>query len=137
MKLAVVGSRNFTDYDLLKSKLDYINNLKQITCIVSGGAKGADKLAEKWASDKGIDKDIHYPNWKEFGKKAAFIRNEDIVKNCDRLIAFQIKKSKGTQHSINLAKRFNKPYKVIRYYTLMEIRYLKIMRILQRRKFRL
>ena len=55
MKLAVVGSRTFNDYNLLKEHLDKIHAITPITLIISGGAKGADKLAEKWAHQNNIE----------------------------------------------------------------------------------
>jgi len=131
MRLAVICSRTFKDYNLLKSKLDYINNLKQITCIVSGGSNGADKLAEKWADDNNIPKKIYLAEWNnldvehcqikynKYGNAynclAGYNRNEDIIKNSDRVLAFWDNSSKGTLHSINLAKKYNKPIKVIKY----------------------
>lgn len=41
MKLLVVGSRSIESFDLSK----YIN--KEVSLIISGGAKGVDTLAEK------------------------------------------------------------------------------------------
>ncbi len=45
MKVAIIGSRGFDDYDLLKSKL--AEHINEIECIISGGAKGADSLAHR------------------------------------------------------------------------------------------
>lgn len=115
MKLAVVGSRGFNDYELLKSKLDAIHSRKPITCIVSGGARGADKLSEKWADENNIQKLIFIPEWKKYGKRAGFLRNEDIIKNSDAVVAFWDGESKGTQHSINLSKKYEKSCLVVNY----------------------
>ena len=49
MKLAIIGSRDFLDYELLNQELK--NYKDKITLVVSGGAKGADTLGEKWAID--------------------------------------------------------------------------------------
>jgi len=106
MRLGVVGGRDFNDYDLLKEKLDHIHSIKKIECIISGGAKGADSLGEKWADENEIEKDIYLPDWKKHGRAAGFIRNEDIVKNSHRVIAFWNKKSKGTKNSIDLCKKY-------------------------------
>lgn len=108
MKLAVVGSRDFNDYDLLKTKLDQINERVKITLIISGGARGADSLAERWANEHKVETKIFYPDWDKYGKKAGFLRNEQIIKYCDAVVAFWDGKSKGTEHSINLAKVNNK-----------------------------
>ena len=103
MKLAVVGSRTFNDYDLLKNKLIQINERVPITLIISGGAHGADKLAEKWAAENKIETLIFLPDWKKYGKSAGFIRNKDIIQACDAVVAFWDGKSKGTKHMIQLA----------------------------------
>ena len=115
MKLAVVGSRTFNDYDLLKSKLDEIHKRKPITVIVSGGAKGADSLAERWARENRIELLIFLPDWDKYGKKAGYLRNEDIVKNSDAVVAAWNGESKGTEHSINLAKEYNKSCLIIKF----------------------
>ena len=54
-------------------------------------------------------------NWEKYGKRAGFIRNEDIIKNCDAVIAFWDGKSKGTFHSLSLADKYYKPTKIIYY----------------------
>ena len=104
MKLAVVGSRTFNNYDLLKMYLDKIHSREPITFIVSGGAKGADILSERWADENGIPKIIFIPDWDKYKKAAGFIRNKDIINESDKVIAFHDGISKGTLSSINIAK---------------------------------
>jgi len=111
MKLAIIGSRGFNDIDLLNETLNPL--IFQIELVVSGGAKGADKMGEQWAERHGIDTLIFLPEWDKYGKSAGFIRNEDIIKNADYVIAFWDQKSKGTLHSINLAKELKKPIRII------------------------
>lgn len=115
MKLAVVGSRNFSDYELLKHKLDTIHSIKPISFIISGGASGADSLSERWARENGVPTKIFLPDWDRFGKSAGYKRNVQIVCECDSLIAFWDGQSKGTQHSINLAKEKLKPIAIIKF----------------------
>ena len=124
--IAIVGSREFNDYKYLRQKLidfcfdtkyegdcdgewtpTYYSRYDNVT-IVSGGAKGADTLAEKFADEFNFEKLIFKPDWDLYGKRAGFVRNAKIVDNCDVLFAFQINKSKGTQHSIDLAKEKSK-----------------------------
>ena len=106
MKVAVVGSRTFTDYILLKETLDKL--YPNIQLIVSGGAQGADSLAEKYAQEEGIPTLIIYPEWKKYGKAAGFVRNKDIVGAGDILVAFWDGASKGTKDSIDFAKKLDK-----------------------------
>ena len=115
-KVAVIGSRSFTNYQRLESVLLYsfgqqVKN-KSIL-IVSGGASGADTLAERFAKEYSLEKEIYPANWDKYGKKAGYLRNEMIVKNSDTVIAFWDGISKGTKHSINLAKKHHKALLVI------------------------
>jgi hypothetical protein len=111
MKTAIIGSRDFNNYELL---IETLEPLKQnITQIISGAARGADSLGEQWAKENQIDTLIFPANWGLYGKRAGFIRNEDIIKNCDICIAFWDGKSKGTAHSISLCKKLNKPCTIV------------------------
>lgn len=112
VKLAVIGSRGFNDYNLLKSVLEPVKN--QISLIISGGAKGADTLAERFANENNIETLIFIPDWSK-GKRAGYERNKQIVEACDIIITFWDGKSKGTQHSFKLAEKYNKRIKIIKY----------------------
>jgi hypothetical protein len=112
MKIAIIGSRTFNDYELLKKTLEPYKS--KITTVVSGAAKGADSLGEKWALKNNIQTFIFPADWEKFGKRAGYIRNEDIIINCDCCIAFWDGLSKGTSHSISLCEKYNKPYKIIK-----------------------
>lgn len=109
MKVAVIGSRSFDDYDLLEKTLMRYD----IKMIVSGGARGADELAEKYAEQMGIPIKVHYADWDKHGKSAGFIRNRLIIDDCDFVVAFWDGKSKGTLNSIQLAKKQNKKVEII------------------------
>lgn len=113
MKLAIIGSSNFTNYDLLKNTLD--ETYTNIETIISGGSIGADTLAEKYADEKGIDKLIYLPNWKLYGIKAEYIRNRLIVLKCDEMIAFWDGSSKGTREKLDYANELGKKVKIIQY----------------------
>jgi len=113
MKLAVIGGRDFRDKELLYSTL---NSLKiKPEKIISGGASGADTLAESWANDNKIEVQIFYPDWKKHGKAAGPIRNRLIIGNCDVCIAFWDGKSRGTKSSIDLCKTNGVSLHVINY----------------------
>jgi len=101
MKLAIVGSRNFTDYKRLSRIVDKVK--EQITLIVSGGARGADTLAERYAKERAIPYLIFPANWDEYGKQAGMLRNQEIVNNADGMIAFLAPESRGTRDSIKRA----------------------------------
>jgi len=105
IKLAVVGSRSFYDYGYMKDILDW-HDIKKI---ISGGARGVDKLAEQYAVDKNIPLKIFPADWDTFGKSAGYKRNVQIVEAADEIAAFWDGKSKGTAHSIQMAEDQGKP----------------------------
>lgn len=115
MKIAIVGSRNFNNYELLKDTILNKFDIFDITEIVSGGATGADLLGAQFAKEYSIKLTEFLPDWTTYGKSAGYIRNKDIVNHADVVIAFWDGKSKGTKHSIDIAKKENKQCEVILY----------------------
>ena len=112
MKIGIVGSRGFNDYE----QLQYImNNFKDVSEIISGGAKGADTLGEKYADDNTIEKTIHYPDLEKYGKGGYFIRNSKIVRDSDLVIAFWDGVSRGTRDTISKAHKEFVPVLVVHY----------------------
>lgn len=109
MKLAIIGSRDFTDYEKARSSFRSFFCCNLPEDIISGGARGADALAEKLSLEF-----LHKPaivfeaDWTKFGKSAGFKRNVQIIESSDIVLAFWDGISKGTRHSINLAKQMKK-----------------------------
>lgn len=114
MKLAIIGSRSFNDVAFISSELDKLLDSSNLDLIISGGARGADSIGTEWARSKCIPCKIHLPDWDKYGKGAGFIRNELIINECDAVIAFWDGKSRGTLHSINLAKKKGKELTILK-----------------------
>lgn len=115
MKVIIAGSRDFNDYNKLCQYCDHILQNQQEIEIVSGTARGADQLGERYATDRGYQIKKFPADWNKFGKSAGYIRNEEMAKYADALIAFWDGKSKGTEHMINLAKQYNLKIKTCKY----------------------
>ncbi len=115
MKVIVAGSRNFHNFELLRQVLDSLG--WEITEIVSGGAKGADKLGELYARLCKIDLQIFTADWDEYDKAAGPIRNEQMAKYADAAVIFWDGKSRGTENMIEMAKKYELTYKVVKYET--------------------
>lgn len=111
MIIAVIGSRNFTDQDILYRELNDIKD--KIELVISGGASGADTLAENWALDNNIPVKIIKPDWETYGRSAGIVRNKQIIESCEYCYAFWDEKSKGTLFGINYCKKILKPIKII------------------------
>lgn len=107
--LAVVGSRSFNDYAFLSKRLDAIRQSYHVTGIVSGGAVGPDRLAERYARENAIPMRVIRPQWNsgpagQFNIRAGFERNTTIVEAVDRVVAFWDGESNGTRDTIEKAR---------------------------------
>ena len=114
MKLIIAGSRNFTDYQKLKTGCDqFLQEYKNIEIVSGGHYKGADKLGIQYAYEKGFNL-IKFPaEWNKFGKAAGPKRNKEMARYADALVAFWDGKSSGTKNMIQLAQKELLKIKVI------------------------
>jgi len=111
MKVAIVGSREFARMERVN---ECVALLPSDSVVISGNARGVDRAAEEAARQRGL-KVISLPaQWDKYGKSAGYRRNADIVKLADRVIAFWDGISKGTLHTINLAKQKGIPVEIVR-----------------------
>ena len=107
-RVIIAGGRDFTDYQLLRQKCDKILGEKSKTSqivIVSGTARGADRLGERYARERGFQVERYPADWDADGKSAGPIRNAKMAENADALIAFwngEVKHS-GTYNMIDTA----------------------------------
>ncbi len=107
MKVAIIGSRSLKIEDLGK----YLP--PDITEIVSGGAKGIDACAEKYAENNKIKLTVFLPDYKKYKRGAPLKRNLQIIDYADLVIAFWDGKSKGTKFVIDNCNERSKPINVI------------------------
>jgi hypothetical protein len=116
-KVIVAGGRLFDDYELLKECLDMLLTLYVMygyeIVIVSGTAKGADTLGERYAKERGYEI-IRMPADWSIGKSAGYRRNADMADIADASVCFW-SGSKGTGHMIDLSKSKGLDYRIIEY----------------------
>ena len=96
-KIGIVGTRRrFTNSARKAIEEQLFKIYEEGDWIVSGGCpRGADRIAEGIAKSNGIPILIFYPNWKKNGRGAGLIRNAEIAKNSDVLIACVADDRKG------------------------------------------
>jgi len=109
MKLIVAGSREGIPKDAVHYVLDEEIDVDDELEIVSGGARGVDKFGEEWAFLNNVDVKRFPADWKQYGKRAGFVRNAEMARYGDMLFAFHDGISKGTLHMINVMKDLKKP----------------------------
>lgn len=112
-KLLLAGGREFYDYDMFRYKVDFLTQNKTNIEIISGGAMGADTLAEKYAKEKGYKLTI-LGDFSQ-GKSGGPIRNSKLVEIADAAIYFWDGTSRGTLDCMKKAKAKGIPMKVVRY----------------------
>lgn len=103
MRLAIVGSRDFPNMDLVRYVVRRICQGTPGLVIVSGGARGVDQVAAAEADLQGATLEIWLPDWSQ-GRGAGVARNSQIIAHCDRFLAFWDGQSRGTLDSIQKAR---------------------------------
>jgi predicted Rossmann fold nucleotide-binding protein DprA/Smf involved in DNA uptake len=111
MKIAIIGSRGFTDQTLFESVMKEY----QPSEVISGGAIGADSFAAAWAKNHSIPLQEFLPDYKKYGRSAPIKRNDLIVDAADIVVAFWDGTSRGTKYTIDYAKKRSKPVNVVVY----------------------
>jgi hypothetical protein len=108
VKLAVIGSRSFDDYDYFKSVIKQEFEEKPIEIIISSETEGTGKLGQRFAVENNIPKKVIYSEWAKYGNNASIMQIIDIVKTSDTVLAFWDGQNKETKQSIDQAIRFDK-----------------------------
>lgn len=108
--VGIVGSRVFEDYEFFDSIVR--TKVQPDDLIVSGGARGVDSFAQRWAKEHGHSILIHYPDYSRKGSGATFARNRRIVEDSDLILAFYAKgrfQQGGTANTAKWARELNVP----------------------------
>ena len=111
MKTIIAGGRNITNYSYVEQAI--LQSEFIISEIVSGCARGADTLGEKYAIKNNVALKKFPADWDNLGKKAGHVRNCQMGDYADALIALWDGESRGTKHMIDYAT--NKGLKVFIY----------------------
>lgn len=116
-RIVIAGGRDYDDYKGLCNVLNKIRWNKDDE-IVSGTARGADSLGERYARENKIKLTRFPARWDQFGRKAGFTRNAEMAKYCTGGIVFWDGHSRGSRSMIYLLAKENKPCKIVKYMKL-------------------
>ena len=108
MKVLVTGSRYWTHKGMIYNTLDEIHAKTPITLLIHGCAKGADTIADEWASERGVEMDLYPARWSEFGRIAGSLRNQEMIDkhpDTDLCVGFPITTSVGTRDCLRRAEK--------------------------------
>ena len=115
MRVIIAGGSTFDSLDYMNKCLARVK--KDIEVIMSGRGWGADKLAENFASQHGIDLELFPANWGKYGEDAGYVRWNKVFSSqgVDRVILFWDGKSEGTKTLTILAKEYDIPCEIFYY----------------------
>lgn len=110
MRVIVAGSRSIRDRLVIEKVI--ADSGFDIREVVSGGAKGVDRLAEDWARARGVAVRVFRPDWQRFRRGAGLARNREMAVYADALVAVWDGESRGTAHMIEAMRARRKPVHV-------------------------
>ena len=103
MLVLICGSRDWTDHIHIHKRIEQLN--PRTDTIIHGACRGADLIAANYANCLDFQVKAFPADWGRWGRSAGFKRNaEMIAQKPDLVIAFQVDGSRGTQHTIDLAR---------------------------------
>ncbi len=115
-RVIIAGGRDFNNYPGLAKVMDrLLANVTDEIVIICGMAQGADRLGERYGKERGYSIRYFPADWDGKGRGAGFIRNEEMAKNADALVAFWDGQSRGTKHMIETAGKHKLDTRTIRY----------------------
>ena len=116
MRIIIAGSRSFTDRHLLYQKMDaLVVRQGGIVTVISGTAKGADRLGEEWGRYRGYPVERYPADWEAYGKSAGYRRNEEMAEVADACVVFWDGESRGAKHMIGIARKHGLSLRVVRF----------------------
>jgi hypothetical protein len=102
MRTIIAGSRTATNYDDLLRAIQAAP--WKPTLVISGAARGADALGERWACENAVLLLRVPAEWDTHGRRAGYLRNLEMAKQAQALIALWDGSSRGTAHMIETAR---------------------------------
>jgi hypothetical protein len=103
MRTIIAGSRSIAEYDEIVRAV--ASAPFTVTAVVSGGARGVDRLGERYAREHALPLTIRPADWNRYGRSAGYRRNEEMAREANALVAVWDGESRGTAHMIELARK--------------------------------
>jgi hypothetical protein len=112
--LILAGSRDISNVALIEHEADrYTNQHGGFEALVSGMARGPDRIGAKWAEKRGIHVIRMTPLWDPLNKRAGWVRNVYMAQVGSHLLAFWDGESRGTRSMIDLAEDYDLETRVV------------------------
>lgn len=104
-RLIIAGSRTIEDMAVVEQALQAANaSPERVQEVVSGAARGVDRLGEQWAARHGIKVKRFPADWRKHGRAAGPLRNAEMAAYATHLVAVWDGQSRGTKSMIELTR---------------------------------
>jgi hypothetical protein len=103
MRTIIAGGRTITDPRLVSAAVAHAGF--EVSVVLSGAARGADRLGEEWAALRGIPVERYPADWNRHGRAAGPIRNREMIRHAEALLAIWDGASRGTADVIGAARQ--------------------------------
>lgn len=113
MRVIIAGTRAVSDVGLVARAV--VDSGFEVTEVVSGGARGVDRLGEEWARSQGIPVRRFPADWDRYGRRAGPVRNQEMADYAEALIAIWDGNSAGTRDMIGRARAKGIPVFIYKY----------------------
>lgn len=109
MRVIICGGRDLDDKEFVFSQLDKINQLYDLTFIITGGARGADFWANMWAAHNHKEVRVYQADWEKLGRAAGIIRNKQMLTDAKPELVIAFEGGKGTENMVKIATKAGIP----------------------------
>lgn len=104
-RVIIAGSRDYYNYATLVELMNRVTSRTKVGQVICGMSKGVDQMGFYWALDNEVLVEPHFAQWDKYGRSAGPIRNKEMAKAGDVLVAVLHNKSAGTLNMIKAAER--------------------------------
>lgn len=105
MRVLVCGGRDYADKERVWAVLDKLADEAGISCIIQGGARGADSLASDYADENGFYQQQYDADWGAFGSMAGPMRNKVMLEEGRPDVVIAFPGGAGTRNMIRQARK--------------------------------
>jgi hypothetical protein len=110
-KVFVGGSRGFEDQDAVTTKMA---SLQKGSVVLVSPTHGATAAVRKAALELGLEMHVYTARFEKYptAEAAYFARDEEMIRDADRVVVFWDGCSPGTGHEVEYAKEIGKPIEI-------------------------
>ncbi|MEM9895125.1 MAG: SLOG family protein [Bacteroidota bacterium] len=111
MKISVLGTKDFTDYQLLEKELVK----EKADVFVVGGKRGPDELAQEYALENDIPTQVFLPDYQKYGRSANYYRNLQMIEHSSKVIIFWNGRSRSHYNYLPHIRKWKRLFRTVIY----------------------